>query len=66
MNERIKELAMEHFSVWPDENELESFVKHLLRYCTTICNTVSGDQVDNASKDRALVFDFTELLKVRR
>ena len=51
MNERIKELAMEHFSVWPDEDELEFFVKHLLRYCTTICNTVSGDQIDNASKD---------------
>lgn len=51
MNERIKQLALEYFSTLPDQDELESFANHLVKYCATICNTVSSDQVDNASKD---------------
>lgn len=51
MNERIREIALHHFSAMPDEKELEDFAKHIARYCATICNTVSGDNVVNASLD---------------
>ena len=51
MNKRIKELADEFFTVMPDNKELEEYSKYLIKYCAQMCNTVSGDQVDNASKD---------------
>lgn len=51
MNKLIKDIALQHFSMMPPNDELEAFAKHIARYCATICNTVSGDQVDNASRD---------------
>jgi hypothetical protein len=51
MNKRIVELANEIFDVMPDNKQLEQYSNYLVGYCAQICKTVSGDQVDNASKD---------------
>jgi hypothetical protein len=47
----FKEIAKNFFSENLDQAELEEYSKALVRYCASICNTVSGDQVDNASRD---------------
>ena len=63
MNERILELMTKAgFDVeklrmypggWPREDllVLQDFAELIVKYCATICNTVSGDSVSNASKD---------------
>ena len=51
MSERIKSIANEFFSTPPNQDELEQFSTYLIKYCAAICNTVSGDRVDDASRD---------------
>lgn len=61
MNERIEQLAEQ---CWVHTNEplfaaksphwefdRQKFAGLIVKYCATICNTVSGDSVSNASKD---------------
>jgi hypothetical protein len=51
MNERIRELANQFFSIMPEDEELEQYSEYLIKYCAQICKTVGGDQVDNASRE---------------
>lgn len=61
MNKRIEELADKaaRFSATMalptgesgDKLFVEKFAELIVRECAQICQTVSGDQVDNASKD---------------
>lgn len=46
MNKTYLDIANEMFDVMPDPKQLEEYSNYLVKYCSTICKTVSGDQID--------------------
>ena len=57
MNKRILKIFNEAGFHQPEmerlgiEDKFEKFAELIVKYCATICNTVSGDSVSNASED---------------
>jgi hypothetical protein len=49
MKKYYHDIANEMFDVMPDLKQLEEYSNYLVKYCSNICKTVSGDQIDDVS-----------------
>ena len=57
MNKTYLDIANEMFDVMPDPNQLEEYSNYLVKYCSNICKTVGGDQIDDVSLSYQLGYE---------